>query len=249
MVKRDLHTHTAFGDGNNTPEEMVVSALEKGLDCIGLCVHSYTAFDEECCIPERDYPVFTAEVKRLKEKYAGKIEVLCGVEQDYYSEADTSLFDYVIGSVHYVLYGGEYIPVDNTSRLLESGCLEHFGGDYYALAEKYYENVSRIAEKTHCDIIGHFDLITKFNEGGVLFDENNPGYIESWKKAVDALIPCGIPFEINTGAISRGCRTAPYPAKQIRDYILSKGGKLILSSDAHDKNAVAFGFREYAPLL
>ena len=34
-MRQDLHTHTTFCDGANTPEEMVQAALAQGLDCLG----------------------------------------------------------------------------------------------------------------------------------------------------------------------------------------------------------------------
>ena len=97
-----------------------------------------------------------------------------------------------------------------------------------------------------CDIIGHFDLLTKFAEQDPYFDLQHPRYVKAWQTAADQLLKTGKPFEINTGAISRGYRTEPYPAKDIRDYIRARGGKLILSSDSHAKDTIAYRFGEYA---
>lgn len=245
MKKCDLHTHSVFCDGRDTPEEMVLSAIEKGLDTIGICCHSYVPFDEEFCIAKERYGEFQAEIKRLKEKYRDKIEVLCGIEQDYYTELGTEGFDYVIGSVHYFEFDGEYFAVDNTVEEMVRGCEKYLGGDYCRMYEKYYELVANVAEKTHCDIIGHFDLVTKFNRDGRFFDESSERYMSASKNAVDALLPCGKSFEINTGAVSRGYRNAPYPAKPIMDYIRENGGKFILSSDGHNKDAIAALFDDW----
>lgn len=244
-MRQDLHTHTYYCDGKNSPEEMVLSAIEKGLDRIGICTHGYTDFDESYCIPHEKYGEFQTEIAALREKYRDKIEVLCGVEQDVLSTTETEGFDYVIGSAHYVTAGDEYAIIDGLSEILQYICEEFYGGDYYAVAESYYESVAQIAEKTNCDIIGHFDLITKFNEGGVLFDEGNPRYIAAWKAAADELLKSGKPFEINTGAISRGYRTAPYPSDAIKNYISENGGRFILSSDAHSTDTIAYDFEKY----
>ena len=69
--------------------------------------------------------------------------------------------------------------------------------------------------------------------------------MKAWQQAADELLKTGKPFEVNTGAISRGYRTTPYPAKEIRDYIREHGGKLIMSSDAHAKENIAFRFDEW----
>jgi len=76
-----------------------------------------------------------------------------------------------------------------------------------------------------------------------LFDEKNERYIRAWQAAVDKLIEANIPFEINSGAISRGYRTTPYPSKDIMDYIIKKGGRFIYSSDSHNKDSIA-NFKE-----
>ena len=49
----DFHAHTCYCDGDNTPEEMVRSAAEKGLAAFGLSGHGYTTYDESyCMLPE-----------------------------------------------------------------------------------------------------------------------------------------------------------------------------------------------------
>ena len=118
MVKKDLHIHTVFCDGNNTPEEMVRSAIDMGLECIGFSAHSYTYFDTSYAMTEDDTPKYIAEIKRLKGLFSGQIEILCGIEQDYYADSPLYDYDYIIGSVHYVLAGKKYIPVDETKDLL-----------------------------------------------------------------------------------------------------------------------------------
>ena len=43
---RDLHMHSVYSDGKNTVEEMILSAIDLGLDCVGLSEHSHTEGDE-----------------------------------------------------------------------------------------------------------------------------------------------------------------------------------------------------------
>ena len=126
---------------------------------------------------------------------------------------------------------------------------KYFDGDIYALCEQYYETVADVADRTDCDIIGHFDLISKFIEKEPQFDVHHPRYIAAWQYAVDELLLFDIPFEINTGAMAHGYRSAPYPSAEIIAYIKKKGGKFVLSSDAHSADAVAYGFEEYESIL
>ena len=245
MTGIDLHTHTVFDHGANTPEEMVKKALELKMDCIGLCIHAHDLSDEDWTASPEGMKNFRAEVERLKEQYGPKIWILCGVEMDYYSDVPAEGFDYVIGSVHWLDYDGELRSVDQSGEALLETANRFANGDVLSVVEKYYDTVSKVLKKTHADVIGHFDLITKFNENGELFDVNDPRYKAAWQKAADRLLKSGKPFEINTGAMSRGYRTLPYPSKEIRDYIHEKGGYLLLSSDAHDRENLMHRFEAY----
>jgi len=249
VITKDLHMHTLYCDGADTPEQMVLSAIDKGLTTVGVCTHSYSFYDTSYCIKKEDVPRFIAELHFLRAAYYDRIHILCGVEQDYYSDFPTDDFDYVIGSVHYLKCCGEYIPVDETPEILKEAAEKFFDGDIYALCEAYFRTVADVVNQTACDIIGHFDLISKFTERTDLIDVDHPRYVAAWKAAADELLKTGVPFEINTGAISRGYRTSPYPSAAIIEYIKAHGGELILSSDAHSADAVAYRFEQYESLL
>ncbi len=237
----DLHTHTSFCDGQDTPEEMVEEAVRRGMETVGLCVHTHTPMDESYCASPEGIRSFLREVGRLKERYRGQIRILAGAEQDLYADTDVSGFDYVIASVHYLKLGREYYPVDETEAILREA-VEKLDHDFVRLAELYFEAVTESVRVSHGDIIGHLDLFTKFNENGRMFDETDPRYLEAARRLIDRLLPYGIPFEVNTGAIARGYRSAPYPSTALREYIRERGGQLILSSDAHRKEDLMFGF-------
>ena len=238
----DLHMHTVFSDGKDTPEEMVREAIRRGLDTVGISDHSHL---DPCGMSTEKTAEYRAEMARLKEKYAGQIRVLCGLERDFISD-DFLPYDYVIGSVHLLtMPDGHHVSVDWTAEKQREGVEKYFGGDWYAFTEAYYATMARVAEVTKCDIIGHFDLVTKFIEQSPDFDVRHPRYVKAWQEAADALLKTGKPFEINTGAMFRGYRTSPYPAKEIREYIRAHGGKLILSSDSHSKDTIGYRSDEF----
>ena len=245
MTRGDFHVHTTFCDGAASPEEMVRAALERGMPAIGFSGHSHTAFDEGWCMSAAGTADYRAELSRLKRAYAGQIDVYCGVEQDLFSDAPTDGYDYVIGSVHYLKRDGVYLPVDESAAEQRTAAAKHFGGDLYAFAEAYYEAVAHVRVVTGCSVVGHFDLVAKFNEGGRLFDETHPRYVAAWRAAADALLASGALFEINTGAISRGWRTVPYPAPPIQRYLIAHGARFLLSGDAHRPDGLCFGFDEW----
>ena len=245
MTRGDYHMHTTFCDGTSTAEEMVQSAIEQGLSRIGFSIHS-DGFDQPVLGPR--YPermaAYRAEIARLKEKYRDRIVILCGSEFDYFFPADKQDYDYILGSVHYLRTENGLVPIDMSREVFTNTAKTYYDNDFYRLAEDYYATVARLGELCP-DIIGHFDLITKYNEGNALFDAEHPRYLSAAYAAVDALLPLGVPFEINTGAIARGLRTSPYPAPPILRYILAHGGKVILDSDSHTMQNVAFGFEDW----
>ena len=249
MILQDLHCHTTFCDGHDTAEDMVLSAIEKGMKVLGFSGHSYTPFDEEACMSIQGTEDYRTEILRLRKKYKDRIDIYCGIEQDIFGQMPLEPFDYSIGSVHYVFLNGEYIIVDFYPELMKEAVESRFGGDWYSLCELYYSYVSKLWVRTRCDIVGHFDLITKYNEGNCLFDTGHPRYIKAWQTAADELLKHGLIFEINTGAVSRGYRSEPYPSMEIIRYINDKGGKFILSSDSHEKKNLLYGFEDVSKVL
>lgn len=242
-----LHNHTTFSDGKNSIEAMVAAAAELGFDTVGISDHSYTSFDESYCMADDALPSYIAECKRIKEKYADRINVLCGLEVDYYSLVDRSLFDYTIGSVHYIKKCGEYISIDESPEILKSACDKHYNSDIYLMCEDYYNLVGSLSD---CEIIGHLDLITKFSEVmPELINTRNPRYITARSKAILRLIDKGKIFEVNTGAMARGYKSVPYPSEDALKFVSESGGKITLTSDCHGKGKLNFGYRESMSLI
>ena len=172
---QNLHTHTSFCDGANTPEEMVQAAIALGMDSLGFSGHGPSSAPDDAAMDKDSVSAYREEVLRLKEKYAGQLEVFLGLERDFFWAPDGGGWDYVVGSVHYVEKDGVWLGVDYGREVFQENAARHYGGDCIAFAEDYYRLVGEVPERTGCQIVGHFDLITKFNEGGRLFDTTGPG--------------------------------------------------------------------------
>ncbi len=244
MTAYDYHVHSTFSDGRNTLKEVAAAACARGVKVLGFTDHGYAPYDTDCCMRRESIPAYLEACRQLKDAYDGRMEILCGVEQDLFSDEPTDGYDYVIGSVHYLCLNGEYLNVDWKKEKLERAAFL-LGGDMLAVTEEYYRLVSRVVERTHCQLIGHFDLISKLNEREHLFDENDPRYVAAWRQAADILLETGVPFEINTGAISRGYRTEAYPAAPIRQYLRDCGARFVLSSDSHSRETLQYAFERY----
>ena len=78
MEKINLHTHTSFCDGKNSPEEMILSAIQKGFTALGFSGHSLFPFARSWHIAPREFSLYEKEILRLKEKYSSQIQILLG---------------------------------------------------------------------------------------------------------------------------------------------------------------------------
>ena len=245
MKKINLHTHTNFCDGKNTPEEMVRGAIERGFDCLGFSVHSPMKSGAEWTIRPENVPAYLEEIHRLQAKYAGVIEIRNGIELDSdYCGVDRADFEYAIGAVHQLECGGRYYDVDDVPAVLRACCDRGFGGDYLALAARYYEKLSDFICSEDVQIVAHFDLIDKYNANREIFDSDAPEYKAIALRHLERILSAkpDIAFEVNTGAMFRVGNSLPYPAPFLIRALKERGANLIVTSDAHCVEALDFGF-------
>ena len=245
---QNLHTHTVFCDGANTPEELILEALKKGFDSIGFSGHSYMKrLPKEATMTLENNEKYRSEIQRMKEKYTGQIKVYCGLEADFHSKVDLSGYDYLIGSVHYIAKDGMYLDFDRTDLVYPQYAMkrfleEFFDGDGMKFVRAYYETLARLPEHGDYDIIGHYDLIVKHNESMHFVDESSKEYRNCAIEAAEALAGKIKLFEVNTGAMARGYRSIPYPAPFIIKELKRLGFGAVISSDCHKKENLDFGF-------
>ncbi|MBQ7034071.1 MAG: histidinol-phosphatase [Clostridia bacterium] len=237
----NYHTHTTFCDGKNTPEEIVLYAIENGFSSVGFSGHGYTPFDERYCM--KDTAGYIKEISRLKAKYGEKIQIYCGVEEDAFSPLDRAQFDYIIGSSHYFHIGETYYPIDSSYDYFKK-CLEAFDYDAVRLAKTYYSAFVSYIAKRKPDIVGHFDLITKFDEIDEMRFLNCADYLKTAEKYMRLAAENDVIFEVNTGAMARGLRKTPYLGENLLYILKENGGKVILSSDSHSVETLDFYFSE-----
>ena len=242
MILQDLHTHSHYDDGHGTLREVALSAEKKGLTTVGFSGHSPLPFENTWTLTEESLHTYLADARAVKEEMAGRVEVLVGLEYDTVSRLSLEGFDYVIGSVHHVPCGDAFLCVDETIPILEE-VIDRYG-EAEKVMECYFERVAQIAEIDEVDIVGHFDLITKFNERKPFFDTAGPAYVAVARRAMEKLVAAGKIFEINTGAISRGYRAEPYPSRALLTELRKMGGKITVNSDSHDPGNLCFGFAE-----
>ena len=240
-----VHTHSTFCDGKNTMAEMAAAACAAGVKHYGFSGHIHTPCpaDVGVCMAS-DMTAYRREALRLRQEYAGRMEILLGIEWDLCSDLSVSDWaDYWIGSVHnlYDAATGEYYSVDWKVEELERCRDTLCGGDAMEMVRRYYAAVAEVAAKRPT-ILGHIDLITKLNGGNRFFDEDSPAYRAAALEALHAADPKATLLEINTGAMARGYRDSPYPALFLLEEWRAMGGSIILTADAHTAEGVLFGY-------
>lgn len=243
-----VHTHSTFCDGKNTMAEMAAAACACGVRYFGFSGHSHTPIPHDAGnVLPADPAAYRAEALRLRQLYAGRMEILLGIEWDACSDVPCDGWDYWIGSVHNLFRRGEYCAVDWDREKLLRGRDVLFDGDIYALIQAYFEAVAQVAEKKPT-ILGHIDLICKLNGDGTIFDEEHPDYRTWAAEALECADPTATLLEINTGAIARGYRRTPYPPLWLLRRWRERKGRIIVTADAHSASQICYAYEEAAEI-
>lgn len=237
MLKANYHTHTSYCDGKSTPEEIVQEALNLGFEHLGFSSHIDIS-------PVMDVPAYLDEIRRIQKKYNKQIDIICGGELDnMYPERKPQGFDYLIGSVHHMDADGEILAVDWKEEQLMK--LLDYYGDGYKLCKAYFELIAETYSKGSCYFIGHFDLVTRYNQKYNFVDEEDPRYLNSAFEVIEYLVKEELPLEINTRQSHWG---KIYPSKFMLKKLRELDGEIIISSDAHHASELMKGFEQAVEL-
>ena len=237
MLTANYHTHTTFCDGKDTPSQVAAWALQNGLTHLGFSGH----MDPDI---HMDFETYAAEIHRLQKQYASSMDILLGVELDtLYDPSCANAAEYVIGSTHFLaLPDSSLCSVDSEPERLLQICDTWFGGDPYRMAKAYFELEETVYDRTRCSFVGHFDLITRYNDDLHFLEEDDPRYLGPAKEAMRHLVSQGVPFEINCGAVNRGRKQDFYPSHELLRSLHDFGGEIFINSDAHQKELLTGAF-------
>lgn len=239
MIRTNLHTHSIYDDGHDSIQDMVEKARKLGFSAIGFSGHSPVAFDSST-MSSGSMAVWKQDVLRAREE--GGLDVFLGLELDSYSNLPLDDFEYIIGSVHYLAPAGIPVAIDSSRQLFDQLLTQDYHSDIYALARDYYNAIQALIENRPLTIIGHFDLLSKYNEDESYFRFDDPKMLEIALNAAESAIERGMLFEINTGAIARGYRSQPYPHGALLRALKEAGASFILSSDCHSREQLEAGY-------
>ncbi len=246
---QNLHTHTSYCDGADTPEEIILTAIDKGFTSIGFSGHAYMHYSPYFIKKGDHTEEYKRVVRELKEKYKDQIRIYLGLEVDMYAGCDMKGYDYLIGSVHFLKCGDEYVAFERSDSVVEDVIRTHFGGNGMEYAKACYRSLAQLPQYGKFDIVGHFDSVSKHCETRDFFDVESKEYLNSAIEAAEALAGKIPFFEVNTGAMARGNRNSPYPSLTIIKELKRLGFGAVITSDCHDMTKLDYKFDEAAELL
>lgn len=251
--KSNAHTHSTWCDGKNSLHEMATQAVKLGFTDLGFTSHSYAPFDLGC-LGVKDEQAYQRALAETAKEFAGRLTISRALEWDYFSPDPRAGYDYTIGSVHYFKpRAGIYYSVDESPEKLAETLATVFHGDVQAMVTEYFDLVVAHLTKNHSKIVGHFDLITKFNDQLHYLDEESSWYqsvsLKALKEVVAVIAEYNGLVEVNTGGMSRGWTKKPYPAEFLLNYLLEAQVPIIITSDSHSIATLDYRFNETAQYL
>ncbi|MDB4894805.1 MAG: histidinol phosphatase [Firmicutes bacterium] len=244
MLKQlvDYHTHTTrCGHATGTMEAYVEAAIAAGLSEIGFSDHIPMYWlpeakrDPGIAMRMSELEEYVADVIRLRERYR-EIPIRLGLEADFIPGREAELsrllepypWDYVIGSVHFI---GEW-DFDNpakTNRYAE--------WDISELYAKFFTLETMAAKSGLFDIMAHIDLIKKFGHK----PSHDLGRV--YADVAAQIAGAGVAIELSTAGRRKPVGEV-YPNPLLLKECCDRGVPLIISSDAHSPQEVAWGFAE-----
>lgn len=243
MIKQNLHTHSQYDDGKDAIDEIVQKAQERGFTILGFSGHGYYAKDDSSMTPEKTKQ-YIQDVRQAQQQAPNGLKIYLGIEEDSMAPIENvEDFDYVIGSVHYLEHNGKIYPIDYSQEQFDEMLKEGYQNDINALAKDYYLAIERQAQNPNIQIIGHLDLIAKYNEDQSYYCFDDPKILSYAKVAIEQLVKAGKIFEMNSGAMARGYRNSPYPSIELLKLIYEANGKILINTDCHHKEYLDYGMQ------
>ena len=237
-MRADVHMHCGFSNDSETrPEDMVESAIAKGLSVICFTDH----YDKDN-LDWGDEAIFDVEsyfqkMIELQEEYRDQIDIRIGAEigmQPYLAEYYQDFmaqhpFDFVIGSVHSVLEHD--VALDFFQK--------HSDPEGYKI---YFEEMLQDVQKIKSyDVLGHLDYIVRYsNQGSKAFDLND--YMDIIEEILKQVIAHGKGIEMNMSGLKYGLG-APHPQPEIIKRYRELGGEIItVGADGHIPEHIAYDY-------
>lgn len=240
MHLTNYHSHTLYCDGRSDMETFIRCARSQGFTSYGISSHAPLPFATPWTMEWENLPCYLDEIARLKQKYAGQIELLAGLEIDYLDKnhgPSLGVFqalplDYRIGSVHMIrTMDGELIDIDGSAQQFAELVDQKCGKDLDYVVCQYFTSSLRMLQEGGFDIIGHACKIEQ-NAGSYqadLFDKS--WYQTMVHRFFETAVRANYIIEINTKSYEQ--EGIFYPHQRYFPFLKSIGARIQVNSDAH----------------
>lgn len=242
----DCHLHTSFSADSDTPiQDQIERAIALGMPEICITDHHDYDFISGDLQFLLDFDTYLPTVAKLREEYAGQIQIRCGIElglqnhlKDYLDQLAKSYpFEYIIGSCHAIDGQDPYFPVYFEGRSEKESY------------ERFFELTLKRVRRLDCfDSLGHLDYVVRYGPTRNQFYSYR-AYQEYIDPILKALIEKGKALECNTGGLKYGLGH-PNPDDEILKRYHELGGELLtIGSDAHKPEHVGYDFHLLPEIL
>lgn len=242
MKLTNYHTHCHFCDGKGSAEEVLEKAKQLGYQALGFSSHAPLPFANDYSMQQQDLTRYIETINALKNQQ--QIEVYLGLEidylQDYIQPADSKWrelgLDYVIGSVHALLFSAEkndMLSIDGLDDDVDYLLYDVYQNNSRKLVEDYYQKVTDLCRSGGFDILGHYDLVKKHNRRLNFFDESASWYRDVAISSLDSVAKSGVIMEVNFGGMLRGATDDVYPPLWLLKEAFQRHIPVQINADAH----------------
>ena len=251
----DCHIHSTYSDGTGSISEIAKTAVERGLHSITITDHMPLPF-KACYAMDRDrINAYRDEIESVRNDYAGALEIKMGLEIEYVPELEPWIYsliaagwDHLIASVHCLYVDNRVYGINGTLDSFNYTLSSLFNGDMAALCRCYYQTIEKAVNRGWFDILGHLDVVKKFNKNRILFDESDPWYRELILQNLEAIKTHNMMMEINMSGYNHPVGES-YPSRWIIREALETNIPLVMSSDAHKADSVGQHFHMVSDLI
>ncbi|HKL01078.1 MAG TPA: histidinol-phosphatase HisJ [Desulfotignum sp.] len=244
----DIHMHSTYSDGSATIAAMAEAAFEKGMTTIAITDHVPLPFDNWYAMKKEQMAAYRKETTRLKRAYEGRMAVKTGLEieyipehKDWFASIASLDWDLTIASVHTLVVGSTPCLVNGNEPEFHTCLDKNFNQDIKSLCRAYYHTLQEAVQTGWFDIVGHLDVLKKYNTKNRFFNETDAWYRELMEDTLDAVREQKMQLEINMGGMAHPV-AAPYPSPWIVKTAQKKGISLVMGSDAHNTEAIGQDF-------
>ncbi|GAP41921.1 histidinol phosphate phosphatase, HisJ family [Lentimicrobium saccharophilum] len=255
----NYHTHTHYSDGSSAPVEYIEEAVRQGFSALGFSEHSVLPFENTFALKPGSEAAYTSEIRKLRETFSDRIEVLLALEADYIPTLSTGFeklkqslgLDYIIGSVH--LVGNSYPDnlwfIDGPKReTYDEGLKQFYNGDIRKAVTAYWHQINSMLENESFAIIGHLDKIKMHNQGR-WFREDEKWYASLVNETLALIAEKEVIVEVNTRGIYKGRSDSLFPGETILRIIHERNIPVTISSDAHQPSEISLLFGQAEEML